>query len=260
MGKTTLTRELERAGFKPREFYHSEDAVTISDSLGQKSLDDVFVNIGFGRISTKQIIARLMQKDKPKPSPKSAGKKASVNAPLSSTTGSLVRLVDIDNIMYRIAKCCNPLPGDSIIGFVTRGRGVTIHKEHCRSIKQFTSDPGRVLSLFWTGDRGEAVSVVIEVRARNRNNLLVDLSQMISSSGTNIIACNTQSTTEKANLHFTLGVTSITHLNSVMQQLLSIEGVKTVRRIRSNGHNVRSKPQTNTAKKRRKRTSRTKKR
>lgn len=238
IGKSTLTRELQKAGYKSREFFNSPEANTVSASLGQKTLDDVFVNIGFGRISPKQVISRLMKKNNPQPLPQKSFEKKPDREPVNEKSqGSLVRLADIDDIMYRIAKCCNPLPGDSIIGFVTRGRGVTIHKENCRSIRQYASHPERILSLFWKGDRHDSVSVVIEIRAWDRQNLLGDLSQIISSTGSNIIECNTRTTNSKATLNFKLEVTSINHLENIMQQIMSIEGVKTVRRLCGNNRN-----------------------
>ncbi|HQH73889.1 MAG TPA: TGS domain-containing protein, partial [bacterium] len=226
MGQTSLTRELQRAGFNAREFYNSEDAKEICVSLGLKTVEDLFVHIGFGRISTKQVIARLLKKTKPEkiPERKEEERRAESRA--------VVKLADIDDILYRIARCCSPLPGDEIIGFVTRGRGVTIHKASCRNVKHFQADPGRILSLFWGGSQEDSVSVNIEIVARDRRNLLSDLSQMISSTGTNIQHSRSDTVDAIATFYFTLEVSNTNHLNTIMHQLLGIEGVKSVRRTR----------------------------
>ncbi|MGC9328613.1 MAG: TGS domain-containing protein, partial [Candidatus Hinthialibacter sp.] len=190
-GQSTLTRELVRAGFKPREFYNSEKSQEIAQTLGLKNLEELFVNIGFGRISTKQVIARLIQQNKPsEPSKPSKKKIKDEEKESGAEKRSVVRLADIDDIMYRIARCCNPLPGDEIVGFVTRGRGVTIHKANCRNVTNFNGSPERILPLFWAGDQHHPVSVRLEIRAKDRQNLLSDLSLLISSTGTNILNCH----------------------------------------------------------------------
>ncbi|RJP23950.1 MAG: bifunctional (p)ppGpp synthetase/guanosine-3',5'-bis(diphosphate) 3'-pyrophosphohydrolase [Candidatus Omnitrophota bacterium] len=236
IGQSHLTREIQKAGFNPLEFYNSQEAQQIVESLKQKSLEDLFVNIGFGRISGKQIIARILQqKQKNADTSKSDEREKTDDEDQAVTMRSVVRLGDIDEIMYRRARCCSPLPGDDIIGFVTRGRGVTIHKSICPNIKHvYQDDPGRIMHLFWEEDQRELVSVTIEIRARDRRNLLSDLSQMISSTGTNIIFCKSATVNAVATFRFTLQINNSVHLNTVMQQLLGIEGVKNVRRVKGN--------------------------
>ncbi len=231
IGQSNLSRELQKAGFNPLEFYNSPRAQEVAESLSQKNLEGLFVNIGFGRISTKQVIARLLQPKQKLDSP--AKKEASREEPPAKEepgSRSIVRMGDIDDIMYRRARCCNPLPGDEIIGFVTRGRGVTIHKAVCRNVKLIDNEPGRILSLFWEGNQKDRISVSIEVKARDRTNLLSDVSQMIASTGTHIMRCESNAVPPHATLVFTIEVTNSNHLNTVMQQLLGVEGVKNVRR------------------------------
>ncbi|MBI1388386.1 MAG: RelA/SpoT family protein [bacterium] len=228
IGQANLTRELKKAGFNALEFYHSDKAEEICKSLGMKNNDDLFVNIGFGRISIKQVLARLLQPKTPHPKKTETPKPV----PAQNLPRSVVRMGDIDNIMYRLALCCNPLPGDNIMGFVTRGRGVTIHKTACRNITHHIGETHRIIPLFWEGDRKDRLSVSVEIHARDRRNLLGDLSQMISSTNTNILACHSESIGDMAVFTFKVEVLSTSHLNTIMQQLLGIEGVKTVRRLK----------------------------
>ncbi len=231
LGQAGLTRELQRAGYNAREFYNSPEAKEICDSLGLKNIDDLFVHIGFGRISTKQVISRL-QKMTQLPV-KSPGRKEGGAGEKPPERQAVVRLADIDDILYRIAHCCNPLPGDEIIGFVTRGRGVTIHKAACRNVKHFQADPGRILPLFWGGGLEESISVNIKVVARDRLNLLSDLSQMISSTGTNILHSHSDTDEDGvATFYFTLEVSNTNHLDMILKQLEKVPGVKSLRTIR----------------------------
>ena len=233
IGQTNLSRELQKAGFNHLEFYNSAKAREIIASLNTKDLEDLLVNIGFGRISTKQVIARLLP-----PVQKSMPPRADASASSRAKGGgepilSVVRLGDIDDILYRRALCCNPLPGDDIIGFVTRGRGVTIHRTDCSNVKQFQQDPGRILPLFWEEEQQGHVNVTIEIRARDRHNLLSDVSQMISATGTNIVSSKSETVSEIATFVITMDITSVSHLETVMQQLLGVEGVKSVRKVRN---------------------------
>ncbi len=240
-GRSTLSKEIQRAGYNPREFYNSADAEEIAQSLDLKKVEDIFVNIGFGRISTKQVIARLQQKNKVDQPQKLIEQKSQNIFEEENTSRSIVKLAEIDDIMYRIARCCSPLPGDNIVGFVTRGRGVTIHKTTCRSIRQYNGHPERLLPLFWSGDQTHPVSVRIEIRANDRRNLLSDLSQMISSTGTNILNCVSESVSGSATFTFILEIVNTNHLNTISQQLYGINGVKTVRRLRMQQSNTFSK-------------------
>ena len=233
IGEDNLTRVLKKAGFNHLEFYNSQKAKEIVEELKLKNLDDLFVNIGFGRINPKQVIARLIPLQKEK---NPIAKESDVKNQ-EAIEQSVVRLGDIDDIMYRIAHCCSPLPGDDIAGYVTRGRGVTIHKASCPNMISFAKDHGRLIHLFWEGNHKDIISVNIEVTARDRRNLLGDVSQMISSTGTNIIGSQTQSINSVATLVFTLEVSSTNHLNTVMQQLLGVEGVKNVRRLKTKNKN-----------------------
>ncbi len=237
IGQNRLTQELKKAGYKPLEFYNSTDALKIVESLSVKDIDDLFVNIGFGRISTKQVLSRLLKMRGTPSAAKNANERKESNQKQEfSSKSTLVRMGDIDNIMYRRARCCSPLPGDEIVGFVTRGRGVTIHKATCANFKKACQAKDRIMPLFWEGNQEDKISVSLEIRARDRYNLLSDLSQMISSTGTNIKGCKSGTQNSTATLMFTLDITSTNHLNTVMQQLLGIEGVKTVKRIRNIDH------------------------
>ncbi|MDX9752595.1 MAG: bifunctional (p)ppGpp synthetase/guanosine-3',5'-bis(diphosphate) 3'-pyrophosphohydrolase [bacterium] len=237
IGQTNLSRELKKAGFNPLEFYNSPKSKEVAENLRLKNLDELFVNIGFGRVNTKQVIARLLlQKDRATPPPRDS-KESDSSKSSGTTAGTIVKLGDIDDIMYRIARCCSPLPGDDIVGYVTRGRGVTIHKATCSNMKIFAKDRHRVMPLFWEGDQRSHLSVTIQIVARDRQNLLGEVSQLISSTGTNINGCKTNTATNIATLDFTVEVSSTTHLNTVMQQLLGVEGVKSVRRLRTRGRN-----------------------
>ena len=228
-GQTMLDRELQRNGIVPSEFYKSESCKKYLKSLRQRSVEELHINIGFGRVSTKQILARVIQE-----------RRTSDEKPVELKTGqdengtsAIVRLGDIDNILYRRARCCAPLPGDNIVGFVTRGRGITIHRRDCRNIRQLHNEPHRIMNLFWERSSPGSFSVDVEIAAKDRQRLLSDLSHRIAGLGISIEACHTVTDKEGvARMLFTLSIGDRSQLDNLMQNLVGIEGVHYVRRKR----------------------------
>ncbi len=231
-GQSSLSRELQKNSIKPLEFYNSPQIKEIVKSLKVKDLDDLFVNIGFGRINTKQVMARVLKLDASPPAKVSPARSRGTKNKAESKP-SVVKMGDIDEIMYRRARCCNPLPGEDIIGFVTRGRGVSIHRANCKSIRSHIHDGDRILPLFWEGEDQGHVEASIDITARDRHNLLMEVTQMISATGTNIVGCNTETVNGTAQFHIRMDIRNAMHLDTIMQQLLGIEGVKSIKKSRA---------------------------
>jgi GTP pyrophosphokinase len=221
IGKNILNKELSRVGLVASKVYSGERIKRVIRSLGLDSLDQLLVQVGFGRISTRQVLARLMRRE------------ARPKKPLTEAGPSdIVNVREIDNVLYRRAKCCNPVPGESIVGIVTKTRGISIHKASCRAIQNF-NDEERKMQLFWDTSDGERYTVEILVMADDRSKLLSDCSTTISSLGTNIIGCATGPVREHmARLNFTIEVMDIEHLDKIINKLIDIDGVKSVTRRR----------------------------
>jgi len=222
IGRNILTKELSRLGQVPNQVYSSERMQRVIKSLGLEDLEQLFIHVGFGRIATRQVVSRLLHREpKPRKPHAEAGPSDRIN----------VR--EVDNVLYRRAKCCNPVPGEAIMGIVTKQRGISIHKASCRSIENF-KDKERMMPLFWDTGEGERYVVEIHVMAKDRERLLADCSSKISSAGTNIISCATQSPgrDQVARLNFTVEVYDIDHLNTIINRLIDTEGVKSVVRRR----------------------------
>jgi GTP diphosphokinase / guanosine-3',5'-bis(diphosphate) 3'-diphosphatase len=221
IGKNILNKEISRTGRVPSKVYASERMQRIIHSLGLDDLDNLFVQIGFGRVSTRQVLSRLLRKEPKARRPHT-----------EAGPSNLLNVREVDGVLYRRAKCCNPVPGERIVGIVTKHRGISIHKASCRAILNFR-DEERKMDLFWDTSKGERHTVEIHVEAKDRERLLADLSSKISSTGTNILGCRTVSQkTKTARLDFTIEVMDIDHLNTVINRLIDIEGVQSVFRRR----------------------------
>lgn len=238
MGRSILSRQLARIGKDVPAVYHTEQMAEIMESLECKDLEDLWVRIGFGKIDTKQVLGRFLHR---------APKK---REQVEKLVGETIRVEQIDGVQYRRARCCNPLPGEPIVGIVTRSRGISIHRDDCINIRRFADDDGRKLKLTWDTEGGESYEVILSVLARDRKRLLADLSTQISSTGTNISGSRSQHHgKDGVKLHFTVEVADIDHLNRIVRRLIDIEGVQSVIRRKASRTRAASAPSRTESKK-----------
>jgi GTP pyrophosphokinase len=214
-GRIMLSRELHRLGKNPNQFFSSDLCQGILDTLEIKSIEDLFAYVGFGRVATKQIVSPIIRS-------KAKEKKDVEHKPVGET----IKVSDIDDLMYRLARCCHPVPGEAIIGLVTRGRGISIHREDCPNIVKFQGDRARLIPMNWEegGEGGALMEIVIE--ANDRHQLLADVSNTISSSGIDIRGCNTLSDNHnKARLTFQIIIRDINQLRRLANHLIDLRGI-----------------------------------
>ena len=144
-------------------------------------------------------------------------------------SGSTIRIDGIDDMLIKISQCCNPVPGDPIVGFITTGRGVSIHKAECANL--LSTDPRRWLEVSWSGkDRGQH-RVELHVSAENRRGIFTDISSTISSDNANIVEISAHTMPDDiADLRIAIEVENLSHLQVVIQHLRQMEHVLSVRR------------------------------
>lgn len=217
-GRLILSREINRLGINAQTFYNSPLGREIMESLEIRELDDLFALVGFGRIATKQVIARILQS-------RAREKKVERSQPSQS-----IQINEIDDMLYRLAKCCHPMVGEPIIGLVTRGRGISIHRENCTNIIKFQGDRSRLIPLSWEESRQELTTVRLSVAANDRKQLLADVAHSIASAGANVTSCQTISPRQNARqnnatLDFEIEVRDIKHLGRIAESLVEIPGV-----------------------------------
>lgn len=149
----------------------------------------------------------------------------------SSKTGIVVK--GIDNCLVRISKCCNPVPGDEIIGYITRGRGVTIHRKDCKNVKDLLQDEGRIIDVYWDEKKESSYTVDVTVWANDRDGLLADVMKVIGNTDTRLIAVSAKANKERiAIVELTLEVKNINDLTKAQRELGKIDSVYDVKRNR----------------------------
>ena len=234
-GKQLIDKELKRIGMRNEDLFIEKYYNAALKRYYYKTLDDMYAAVGFGSINASKIVTRTLEEYK-----KVNGDSANVEEkieelqtekkPKSSKTGIIVK--GIDNCLVKLSKCCNPVPGDEIIGYITRGRGVTVHRKDCKNVKDLLKDGGRIIDVYWD-EKKETTNYEVEIAiyANDRNGLLADVINAISKSNSNLIAVNAKTNREKISIIVvTVEVKSIQDLHQVQRDIGKVDSVYEVKR------------------------------
>ncbi len=202
-GREQLSEALRKRGLPPQKLGGSPLLVDVIREVGFRKADDFYVALGQGKINTKTVVNKVMQRLKQgqgvaeDEAPRSDGVLQGRDARErhhQEATDYGIEVEGVDDVMVRLAKCCRPVPGDRIVGYVSLGRGITIHREDCKNVSALMKSPDRFTPVSWAGDNRTSYRVEIAIDAYDRTRLLEDLSRTFSEAGVNIIEarCNTK--------------------------------------------------------------------
>lgn len=230
----TLGREmLEKAFRKYRMAFNplakSEEMEKVAADFGFKTVEDMIANVGYGKITPLQIVRKIVPKTEPEEDDDSILDKIIGKVrKKKSITGVLVK--GVDDILIRFGKCCRPVPGDTIIGYITQGFGVTVHQSSC--VNALKMNPERKIDVQWNTESAETYPVKIRVNSIDRVGLLADVAAKISKYEANIVSANTVTHENKTvDSMFTLAVENTGHLNKVVSAVKRVKGVLEVKRV-----------------------------
>lgn len=195
--------------------------------FGYQSLEDIIVSIGNGKLSAHQVVNRLMPERTEK-----AGE-AELPRPVKTPSDrrSVVTIKGIDNVLYHVAKCCFPVPGDRIVGFITKGKGVTIHRRECGNLERLAEDNERLIDVDWSHDSDITSPARLYIESIDRPGMLASLSSLISSADVNISSLKANSTNDKRALfELTLEIKNRSQLTGLVSKILQMDGILNVRR------------------------------
>lgn len=236
LGKDLLEQELRLVQLRKPFADYVDDLVKMATELTFENLDMMLSSIGRGNTSAQSIAQRLAQKNiaPEKPQESSSFFKRFIKRSSSESKG--IAISGVDNMMIHFAKCCNPIPGDQIMGYVTRGRGVHLHRNDCHNILDAVKkEPERALAAKWQVDETKNFNVQIRVVGRDRKNFLVDVAQKISSTDTNIVSAEVRTTGNETVHLFVLQVRNIAHLNMILDKIRRVPNVITASRADTSG-------------------------
>lgn len=241
LGRELVEREFKRFGLNLNKVIRGGDLKPHLEGYGLRTEEDVLVAIGYGKIQPHQLVELLLPaekvaevKDAPPPSPSSP-------SGLFSTVTDLARRVvgrrtngvtigGIDDVLVRFGRCCNPVPGDAIVGFITRGRGVTVHHAACEKAR--ATDPERRVDVAWDVKGDFKRAVTLRVMTVDRPGLLADMSQIFSKKGVNISQANCRVTgDDRAVNTFECVISDLKQLNDLIRSIEKLTGVHSVERV-----------------------------
>ncbi|MFC3524187.1 bifunctional (p)ppGpp synthetase/guanosine-3',5'-bis(diphosphate) 3'-pyrophosphohydrolase [Marinococcus halophilus] len=238
-GREMVERELRAQNYEPKDILNEENRQETADKFSFSNDEDMFAAVGYNGVSPKQIVTRLT--DRARQEREQAAEQKSVAEavkdvqPATPTrkTGAGVRVKGVDNLLVRLSRCCNPVPGDEIVGFITKGRGVSVHRSDCPNIKNEDSEP-RLLSVEWEGaaEKSKNYNVDIEVTGYDRRGLLNAVLQAVTETKTNMSAVSGKADKNKmAIIHVTVNISNTDHLRRVVDKIKGLPDIYSVRRV-----------------------------
>ncbi len=235
-GKELLEKEAKKQGCPLSRLLKSEWLEPILHKYGLHSVEDMFAAIGYGGITVNQVLLKLTEEYK----------KANQDEPVEPLIPLIKEVITpkrlyekgiavkgIDNVMIRLAKCCNPVHGDDIVGYITRGRGISIHRSDCGNLNDVSVEDHRFIEVTWTEEPKASYSAGIYVIARDRHSILAEVTMAIADMKIAITAVNAKiDKNKRTHINLTLRITDTLQLEKVMKQLKKLYDVIDVSRIK----------------------------
>ena len=228
LGKDLLEKEFRRHNLKFASFIKSEELKEILAEYSLPTLDDLVSQVGFGRISAKQIANQCLL-DKEGRSCREPAKTTEKEKKQAAAAPMGITLTGIDDVMVRFGKCCNPIPGDEIAGYISRGRGITVHAQSCPHLKRLDSD--RVVEVEWDLRQKHAYPVHIRVICNDQKGVLTEISSVITSFDVNISFAQVETTDMIAKCEFVIDVNDTHQLNSIFAAIRQLKIVRSIERL-----------------------------
>ena len=220
-GRAMVERELQRVGMSSANLDH------LAQQLGYAKSEELFAAAGREEIGAKQLQTAL----RGAPAAAPAAETILPGKSKADAKDGGILIVGMDKLLTQLAKCCRPAPPDAIAGFVTRGRGVSIHRRSCRDLQRLAErQPERMIEADWGQQKEGVFSVDIVVQAHDRQGLLRDISEVLSREKINVTAVNTQSKQHMAYMSFTVEITNLEQLQRTLAQVREVQGVFTASR------------------------------
>jgi GTP pyrophosphokinase len=227
LGRDLLDKEFKRHNLKFSNYVKSDEIRKIFIEYGVTSLDDLISQTGYGRISPRQIVNHFLTEESAEV-PEAVLEKVKKKKEAAPSLG--ISVTGIDDVMVKFARCCNPIPGDEIAGYISRGRGITVHTCNCPHMKNL--DPDRIVEVNWNVREKHAYPIHIKAVCSDRKGVLTEVSSIISSFDINISYAQVETTDMIATCHFVIEVNDLQQLNQIVMAIKQLKFVKSIERIR----------------------------
>lgn len=236
-GKDAIARAMRKQNLPIQRILTGDSLVTLAHEMRYPDISSLYAAIGEGHVAAQGVVQKLVQalggedaanEDIEETIPPARGRKRRGNA----DPGVVVK--GVDDVWVKLARCCTPVPGDPIIGFVTRGSGVSVHRADCVNVDSLSQQPERMLEVEWAPTQSSVFLVAIQVEALDRSRLLSDVTRVLSDQHVNILSAAVQTSRDRvATSRFTFEMGDPKHLGHVLKAVRGVEGVYDVYRVTS---------------------------
>jgi guanosine-3',5'-bis(diphosphate) 3'-pyrophosphohydrolase len=232
-GRELLQEHLKKQGLPPQKIVSSPLLADVIREMGFRKADDFYIALGGAKISPKVVVNKVMQRlkqgeaaeDETDPAEALVSTRRARRQPTGKAGSYGIRVDGVEDVLVRLAKCCRPVPGDPIVGYVSLGRGITIHRDDCPNTMALRKDPERFVHVHWEGDHQTAFRVELQVDAWDRHRLLEDLSRTFAEAGLNIVEARCIVSSPMVQNRFVVEVPDTQGLKQAVTRLRNIEGV-----------------------------------
>lgn len=246
-GRHALEKQLQEFQFPPREFLSKGKIQEALERFNFHTEEDLYAAIGFGELTALVVANRLTEKERRQREKEKAAqeteelmnaqgaqKKESKNEKMKVRHEGGVVIQGVDNLLVRISRCCNPVPGDEIVGYITKGRGISIHRKDCPNINDSPETQSRLIDVEWedtSSIAGKEYAADLEVYGYNRSGFLNDVLQVINSTTKNLMSLEAKPGKNKtAVIRVTVSIKNLQHLETIVDKIKSVPDVYSVRR------------------------------
>ena len=236
LGRAICQKEARRYGKGSTQILKSENLINVEERFGFLNEEDLFAAVGYGKVSPKQIMSKILPPEElPQLKELEEAKGKKPGRPLQPRIEEGIKIAGVEDILVKFSKCCNPLPGDEVVGFITRGRGVSVHTADCPNVQQLLYDSERKIKVEWDSDRkgSHQVKIVVLI-GKDRPGVLAEISSAISSTNTNIAQAEVKVTEDRMGRNtFVLEVSDLNQLKAAIAAIQKVDGVIDVERVRA---------------------------
>lgn len=223
LGEEILHRETQRINLKLK----NEEIQTVANQLGFGDLGSFHAAIGYGQLKMSHVLRKLVPQQ-----PSSANWLTKIirkSKPKQSDTG--VKVTGLDHVMISLGRCCTPLPGDRIRGYLTKGKGIVVHRMNCKNLAELSKEPDKIVDVSWDVDPEAVFNARLQIVANDRKGMLHDVTTKISSFDVNILSLQMQANDGTAVGSLVLSVKSLSQLSQIISKVTSVKDVIRVHRL-----------------------------
>jgi guanosine-3',5'-bis(diphosphate) 3'-pyrophosphohydrolase len=233
LGRKLFEKDARRFGFNPKTLQDAPEFTKLADEYGGGKADELMAAIGYGRLAPKTVLARLVPDGQQLQERPADNRVVSVVKRVLRPGEDRIKVSGVDDLLVYRARCCNPIRGEKIVGYISRGKGVAVHSATCSNVTNLLYDPERRIDVEWekSGEAAARYTVRLTMQVEDRKGILADVSAKVADINTNITSVEaTTDEDQRGRIDMTVQISDLKHLEKVMKSLKSVEGVLGVER------------------------------